>query len=385
VNVLKSFKLGYSATLLYFGPESIWNIEKHVESFKRVVIAAGKTSAKESGALDDVLKILDKYGIEYTIFNNIRSNPWASQAEELAKTIWEYAGDGVIAIGGGSVIDTAKVASVIAASGGRAVDYSYMRLKAKRHVPLIAVNLTHGTGTEIDRYAVITIDETREKRGIGILYPDASVDDPKYTLTLPKNQTAFTSIDAFYHSYEGATAKITSPIVILLAYESTRLIKEWLRKSLDNLNLLEPRYWLMYSSMLAGIVEDASSTHIIHAIEHSLSGFNPDLPHGCGLSIIGPRAIYYVHKAAPEESASVLRAIDPSVKPISEDAEKAMRVVKEFQEQHELGYRLGDYGFARSDIDKIIKMTMEKLSPMYAQTPFTVSADIIRDIIEHSL
>ncbi len=105
--------------------------------------------------------------------------------------------DLVIAIGGGSVIDTAKVASVVAASGGRVEDYLYFRMKTKRMIPLIAINLTHGTGTEIDRYAVITIDETRGKRGIGIRYPDISFDDPRYTLTLPENQTLYTSLDAF--------------------------------------------------------------------------------------------------------------------------------------------------------------------------------------------
>jgi len=116
--------------------------------------------------------------------------------------------------------------------------------------------------------------------------------------------------------------------VLLLAEESVKLIKSWLPKVLDNLKDLEGRYWLLYSSMLTGIVEDASSTHIIHVIEHAVSGLKPEVPHGSGLAILGSRSAYYIHKAFPDESAKILRQIDPTIKPITEDAEKAEKQLK---------------------------------------------------------
>ena len=81
--------------------------------------------------------------------------------------------------------------------------------------------------------------------------------------------------------------------------------------------------------MLAGIDIDASATHIIHAIEYAVSGLKLELAHGAGLAILGPRSIYYTHKAVPQESARVLRQIDPTIKPVPEDAEKAENTIRE--------------------------------------------------------
>ncbi|MCD6300646.1 MAG: iron-containing alcohol dehydrogenase, partial [Staphylothermus sp.] len=127
------------------------------------------------------------------------------------------------------------------------------------------------------------------------------------------------------------TAKNTSPFVATLTEEAVKNIKAWLPKALDNPQDLEARYWLLYASMLAGIDIDASATHIIHAIEHAISGLKPEIPHGAGLAILGPRSIYHTHKAVPQESARVLRQIDPTIKPVAKDAEKAEKTVKEWQ------------------------------------------------------
>ncbi len=382
---LRNFMLRHASTALYFGVGAIENLPKHIEGYGKAVIVTGRRSAELSGALKEIKKLLSDRGLDYVVFDKITPNPWVSQADELAANIWRESPDVVIAIGGGSVIDASKYASVIAASGGRAIDYLHETASPKRHIPLIAINLTHGTGTEIDRYGVLTVDNTGEKRGHSILYPDASIDDPRYTLTLPLNQTVYTSLDAFYHSYESATAKLTSPYITLLARESVNLLSEWLPKAVKELNNIEARYWLLYSSMLAGIVIDTSSTHIVHAIEHALSGLNPKLSHGCGLAIIGPRAAYYIHKAAPIESAEVLRSINSSIKPVAEDAEKAENAVMEFQSSIGFNERLGDYGFTEKDVPKIISLIKTSLMYLTENTPFRVAEDIVRDILIRNL
>ena len=382
---MRSFTLKYAGVTLYFGPNSISNLSRHLEGYERVVVVTGKTSAKKSGALRDVERLLKERNVEFKVFDDITPNPWASQADRLAQFIWSEGSDAVIAIGGGSVIDAAKAASVMAASGGRAVDYLYERRRAKSHIPLLAVNLTHGTGTEIDRYAVLTVDENREKRGMSILYPDVSVDDPQYTLTLPRNQTMYTSLDTFYHSYEAATSTLTSPYVKLLSSEAISLVNEWLPKVLENLGNLEARYWLLYASMIAGISIDASSTHIIHAIEHALSGINPKLAHACGLGILGPRGVYYTHKAMPKESASALRPLDPDIKPIPDDAEKAEKVVRSFQEELGFAERLSDYGFEEKDVAKILNIVFDGLRYLHKNTPFDVTKDVVKDILLNNL
>jgi len=383
--VLRSFTLRHATTLLYFGDGVLRELSKHIRGYGKAVIITGRRSAEVSGALRDVEDALKGAGVEYVVFSGVTPNPWVSQADDLALKVWRESPDVIIAIGGGSVIDASKYASVIAASGGRAVDYLHGAAVPKGHIPLVAVNLTHGTGTEIDRYGVLTVDNTGEKRGHSILYPDVSFDDPRYTLTLPLNQTVYTSLDAFYHSYESATAKLTSPYITLLAGESVKLLIRWLPEAVRDLKNLEARYWLLYSSMLAGIVIDTSSTHIVHTIEHALSGLNPKLPHGCGLAIIGPRAAYYIHRAAPIESAEILRAIDPSIKPVAEDAEKAEEVVKKFQSSVGFEESLSDYGFSEKDVPRIISLIKTSLMYLAENAPLEFTDDVIRDIIIKNL
>ncbi|MEM0226396.1 MAG: iron-containing alcohol dehydrogenase [Thermofilaceae archaeon] len=352
---LKSFKYRYAGIELYFGPGAISGLEDWLKRHERVLIVTGRRSAKESGALDDALKILSRHGVAYEVFSDVTPNPWASQADRMAERAWSMGAEAILAIGGGSVIDAAKVAAMIAVSGGRASDYVYGRRRARGCLPVYAINLTHGTGTEVDRYSVLTVDETREKRGMVSIYPTASVDDPLYTLTLPRDQTIYVSLDVFYHAYESATQRDSPPIVELLSAEAVRLLGMWLPRAVENLNDLEARYWLLYASMLAGVAIDISGTHVNHLLEHELSGANPRLAHGCGLALLGPRVVYYTHKLAPQASAAVLRALEPSIRPVPDDAEKAMRVVKEFQESVGFRERLSDYGFSESDLRAIAR------------------------------
>lgn len=353
--LLKNFIFRYAGIELYFGPGSIAALEDWLTNHERVLVATGRRSAKESGALDDALKILSKHGVTYEIFSDVTPNPWASQADRMAERAWAMGAEAILAIGGGSVIDTAKVAAMIAVGGGKAVDYIYGRRRAKRCLPVYAVNLTHGTGTEVDRYSVLTVDETREKRGMVSIYPTASVDDPSYTLTLPKDQTIYVSLDAFYHAYESATQPGSPPIVEILSAEAIRLLREWLPRAVENLKDLEARYWLLYASMLAGVAIDMAGTHINHLLEHELSGAQPKLAHGCGLALLGPRVVFYTHKLLPQASAAVLRALDPTIRPAPDDAERAMNAVKRFQEGVGFRERLSDYGFSESDLRHIAR------------------------------
>ncbi len=382
---MKSFSLRYGYTKLYFGLNTIDRLARHISKHKNVAIVTGKRSAKVSGALNDLLRLLDGQGVSYSVYDFITPNPWASQADELARQLVDREHDVVIAVGGGSVIDTAKVATVIALSGGCAVDYLYWRLKPDRMLPLYTVNLTHGTGSEIDRYAVLTVDDNREKRGIAIRYPDVSIDDPRYTMTLPRDQTLYTCLDAFYHSYEALTSTYSNPFSSHMGIQAIEYISGWLGKALEKPGDLEARYWLLYASMAAGIAIDISPTHVIHALEHVLSGLNPRLPHGCGLAIIGPYLIKYIHKASPESSAKALKPIDPGIKPLSEYSGRAMEAVMRFQEMHGFSERLGDYGFDRSDLDGIIKMLFNGLRYLMDGTPFSVSEDVVRDVFMSSL
>ena len=171
----------------------------------------------------------------------------------------------------------------------------------------------------------------------------------------------------------------------LLAREAIRLIRSWLSKVLSNLRDLEGRYWLLYASMLAGVAIDAASTHVVHAIEHALSGMRPELAHGAGLAAIGPRAVYYIHKASPEHSAATLKPIAPDIKASPEDAEKASKAVEEFQRSLGFDEKLSDYGFGKDDVEEVAKLVLGPLKYMSEETPFPVTEEVVKDIYLSSL
>ncbi|MCE4623761.1 MAG: iron-containing alcohol dehydrogenase [Caldisphaeraceae archaeon] len=348
------FTWSYNDVKIVFGPSAIDDLKNYLVGVKNVVIVTGRSSAIKSGAQDDVTKFLNELSIRYSIFNKVTPNPLSTQADELARAIALENVDCLIAIGGGSVIDTAKVASAVAANGGSAIDYLYGRKDVKRTVPVFAINLTHGTGSEVDRYANMTDAEKGDKLGNVVSYPKVSFDDPRYTITLPKEQVLCTSFDALYHAYESSTTLNSPPLARTLSEEAVRLISKYLPRAMQSLQDMEARYYLLYASMLAGIAIDLSPTNIIHAIENVMSGIKPSLPHGCGLAIVGPLLAPLVHMASPEGSTRILRVLDPNVKPNS-DPGLIRDVLSNFVASVGFSKRLGDYGFDKETLSEAIR------------------------------
>ncbi|MGC8997248.1 MAG: iron-containing alcohol dehydrogenase [Fervidicoccaceae archaeon] len=367
MNDLKTFKFNYGGTILYFGPESTERIRDHLEGKKKALIVTGKRSAKESGALSDIEKILDELHIERKIYDGVRFNPTVEIVEEIIGEMRSLGADFLIAIGGGSVIDSAKLASVAYVEDRKPEEYLKGYARASKHLFLVAVNLTHGTGTEIDRYAVATITRTREKLGTAVAYPDVSVDNPKYMISLSKNQTLFTSLDALYHALESSVSPASNVLVRDLSRTAIEKIISYLKKAVENPKDLEARYMLLYASMLAGVAIDMAGTSIIHGLEHGLSGVVPNLEHGAGLAIIGPELFKLLYRAKPQEAWEAMRALDPTLRPNKEDAERAGESILKFQRSVGFSLTLSEYGFndrkLREAIDVAWPLFQSRLMP----------------------
>ncbi len=384
---LLRFSLRYGGTQLFFGPGSIEALEKWVSQFKRVYLVTGRKSAEVSGALKDVVSILERSGVKFERFAEVFPNPTNSLVNKLGELMWRFGAEAVIAIGGGSVIDTAKNAAVVAVCGGRIEEFIKGKREVRGALPIAAINLTHGTGTEVDRYAVTTIEETKEKISLAhpAIYPSISIDEPRYLLTLPKNQTIYTSLDTLYHAIESATTRGSPPIVEPIAEEAVKLIAKYLPKAVENPRDLEARYWLLYASMLAGIAIDLGRTHLVHAVEHALSGIKPELAHGAGLAIVGPKIVEHTYRAVPEKLWRLLRHIDPELQPIPDHAEKAARAVEEFQRRVGFMEKLRDYGFSEGDVAEVVKLTMTSLGFLVKLAPFDVSEEMVKEVFLKSL
>ena len=380
------FRFKYGEVKVYFGLGALREyITSKIQSYHRVLVVTSRSAARISGALNDVEKALRNCSVEYTVYSNVKPNPDTSTVDNVTEIAREIDAEAIIGIGGGSVIDVAKVVSITAKSRVKAEKILTGRAEISEALPLIIVNLTHGTGSEVNRFAVLTLSGTIEKRGFVARYPSVSFDDPTYTTTLNTKQTLYTTIDAFYHAYESATSKRTNLLAISLAEIAIANIREYLRRALEEPSNLEARTRLLYASMLAGIsVDITGGSHLNHAIEHGFSGLNPELPHGAGL--FGPMVVYYTHKVVPEISARLLRNIDPSIKPTSEDAERAKRAVEEFQKIHGFNERLSIYNVSEKDIGKavdfIVKTIIERY---YVLIPFPTSRELVLSIVKSVL
>ena len=338
---LVPFKWTYGEVTLHFGAGAVGALPGYLAGTKRVLLVTGRTSARASGALSDVERSLSSAGVERSLYDRVSPNPQSSQAEEVAELVKSTGADAVVAIGGGSVIDVSKVGSAIAIGGGSAMDYIYGRIKAVPRLPVYAVNLTHGTGSEANRYANLTDIAVGDKIGGEVCYPRVSFDDPRYTLTMPREEVLCTSFDALYHAYESATTAGSPPLAQDISEAVVRNVARALPMAGTDPSSIEHRYWLMYAAMLGGVAIDISPTNLIHAVENFLSGMRPSLPHGCGLAIIGPSLVRLVHTASPDASTHMLRTLDPS---FDGTPEGAAAVLSKFQSSVGFSRTLGDYG-----------------------------------------
>jgi len=202
---------------------------------------------------------------------------------------------------------------------------------------------------------------------------------------LPKNQTIYTSLDALYHAIEAATTKTSSPYTVMLGEEVVKLIAKWLPVALQQPENLEARYWLLYASMLAGIAIDHGRTHLVHAMEHALSGLKPELAHGAGLAILGPHIVIHIYRAMPEVMHRLLRHLDPSLEPTPDHAEKASEALARFQRSVGFTERLSDYGFTPEHFDTVARLTMESTRYLIDLAPFNVTIDMLKEVYAKAL
>ncbi len=381
--MLESFNVYNGGVRLYFGRDVVPKIKKHLKQYRKLLIVTGRRSAVASGALPDIRRILEELSIDYRVYSGVRANPDTRIIEEVVEEYRGHGSEGFIAIGGGSVIDAAKATRVVVAGGGRIEDYLLGKRKPPASQPfLLAVNLTHGTGTEIDRYSVVTITREKLKIGFGAGYPDVSIDDPYYTRTLPRNQSIYTSLDALAHAVESATSTLSSPYTRLLAREAVKLIVEYLPRSLEDPEDLEARYWLLYASMIAGIGIDHGATHLGHGLEHVLSGFNPGLPHGAGLGMLYRKLIEVFYQYFPETLSEILKPLDENLKPRPEDALKARRAYEEFLDRIGFSEKLSDYGFDEDILGEAASFYMENpvMRKYHGLSPIRVTGDLVKNI-----
>lgn len=382
-------------TNTFFGVGAINRIDDIAKNLKekginKVIVVSGRGAYKITGAWDVVEKALQSNGIDYINYAKVTPNPTTDAINEATDMAKEFGAKAVIAIGGGSPIDTGKSVAILLEYPDKTAEELYeLKFAPSKAAPIIAINLTHGTGTEVNRFAVATLLKKDFKPAIAYdcIYPTFSIDDPQLMTKLSKNQTLYTSIDAINHVVEAATSKVASPYAITLAKETIRLVAKYLPNATADLENPEWRYFLLYASLLGGVSFDNGLLHYTHALEHPLSAVKPDLSHGLGLSMLLPAVIKAIYPDKAATLADILAPIAPGLKGEPQEAQKAAELVEKWLFEVGVTQKLTDEGFNENDVDKLVNLcfTTPSLDGLLSIAPNDATKDRVKQIYEESM
>ncbi len=381
---------------VYFGVGAIEKIDDIVKSLKaeknvdKVIVVSGRGAYKATGAWDYVEKALTKNGIGYVNFDKVTPNPTTHHVDEAVKMALEFGAKAVIAIGGGSPVDAGKSTAILMEYPDKTCNDLYeFTFTPSKAAPIVAINLTHGTGTETNRFAVVTVPEKDFKPAIAYdcIYPYASIDDPALMTKLSPNQTRYVSIDAVNHVVEAATSKVASAYSITLAKETIRLVAQYLPKALENPEDLEARYFLSYASLLGGVSFDNGLLHYTHALEHPLSAVKHELSHGLGLAILLPAVIKSIYKEKAAVLADILSPIVPDLKGEASEAQYVAEKVEEWLFGLGVTQKLTDEGFSDADVEKLTYLAFNtpSLDGLLGIAPTQATEEAVATIYKESL
>lgn len=392
INEVKEIR---TRTLVYFGVGAIQKINDISKDLKekgidKVIVMSGKNAYKATGAWDVVKKALDENNIGYVNYDQVTPNPTTHHVNEAVEIAKDFGAKAVLAIGGGSPTDAGKsVAILLEYPDKNANDIYEFKFTPTKAAPIISINLTHGTGTETNRFAVVSVPEKDFKPAIAYdcIYPMYAIDDPQLMIKLSPKQTRYVSIDAVNHVIEAATTITASPYSITLAKEVIEMVVKYLPKALKNAEDLEARYFLAYAAMLGGVAFDNGLLHYTHALEHPLSGVKPELAHGLGLSMLLPAVVKTIYSKRSKILADILSPMVSDLTGEASEAEKAAIGVENWLKSVGVPEKLEDEGFTQDDVEKLVKLTYEtpSLSGLLAIGPCGDSEDVVREIYQSSL
>ncbi|ABJ57205.1 iron-containing alcohol dehydrogenase [Oenococcus oeni] len=341
----------------FFGPGVISKIGERAKmlGMKKPVIVTDKFLENlKNGAVAQTLASLKKSGVDYVVYNEVEPNPKIHNIKEV-KTLYEKEdADSIITVGGGSAHDTGKGAGIIMTNGDDITKLAGIETLKNPLPPLIAVNTTAGTGSELTRHAVITNEETHLKfvvvswRNI----PLVSFNDPTLMLDIPKGLTAATGMDAFVQAVEPYVSVDHNPITDSQCIQAIKLIESSLREAVANGHNLQARTKMVEAEMLAGMAFNNANLGYVHAMAHQLGG-QYDAPHGVCCALLLPYAEEYNLIADPERFAELARIMGENTDGLSsrDAAELSIKAMKQLSEDVGIPHSIKDIGAKPEDFD----------------------------------
>ncbi|WP_343596348.1 iron-containing alcohol dehydrogenase [Acinetobacter sp.] len=309
------------------------------------------------GYIKDIQNILLDSGISSNYFDDTIPEPTSGSIEAGVRHIREHQYDSIIAVGGGSPIDSAKAMSILGKHGGHIRDYRFPRQVTEQGLPIIAVPTTAGTGSEATRFTIITDDESNEKMlcvGIGFM-PVAAIIDYELTLSLPARTTADTGIDALTHAIEAYVSKKSNLYSDTQALAAMQLIGPNLKKVYFNPEDKTAREAMMLGATLAGIAFNNASVALVHGMSRPIGAFF-HVPHGLSNAMLLPMITEYSIPNAPEKYADCARAIGIATQEDTLDVanNKLIDALKDINQSLQVP-TLAEFGVDKAEFDAIVE------------------------------
>lgn len=337
------------------GPGSLKDATKDIASmgFKKALIVTDKPLV-EIKLVDKLTAELDESGIEYVIFDETQPNPTVSNVNNGLAMLKANDCDFVISFGGGSPHDAAKGIALLATNGGDIKDYEGVNKSSKPQLPLVCVNTTAGTASEMTIFSIITNEDTHVKMALVDKHftPIMGVNDASLMMAMPKSLTAATGMDALTHAVEAYVSTAATPITDACALQAITLIAKNLKAAVDNGEDIKARDNMAYAEFLAGMAFNNASLGYVHAMAHQLGGFY-DLPHGVCNAILLPHVEAFNAKISAARLKDVAAAMGVDVVAMNEEegSNAAIEAIKSLSKSinipaglKELGVKEEDFG-----------------------------------------
>ncbi|QDX23568.1 L-threonine dehydrogenase [Pandoraea pnomenusa] len=329
--------------------------------FRRALIVTDAGLAR-AGVADKVAGLLAREDIQSVVFDGAKPNPTVSNVEAGLAMLLEHQCDFVISLGGGSPHDCAKGIALCATNGGHIADYEGVDQSKKPQLPLVAINTTAGTASEMTRFCIITDEKRHVKMAIvdRNVTPLLSVNDPALMVAMPQGLTAATGMDALTHATEAYVSTAATPITDACALKAVTLISQNLRRAVSHGDDMAARENMAYAQFLAGMAFNNASLGYVHAMAHQLGGFY-DLPHGVCNAVLLPHVEEFNASVSAARLRDIAQAMGEKVDGLSaeEGAKAAIAAIRRLSKDIGIPAGLEALGAKTSDIPTLAANAMQ--------------------------
>lgn len=353
--------MGYQIKIpacIYGGEGCIENINNIIEkeNAKKLIVYTDK-GIRKAGLLDIFTRVVDEIEAEYKVIDDLTAEPAYKDAERVIREAEDYSADLIIGIGGGSVMDAAKLCSVL-----KGADYTIRDLlkdptRARKQVKTVMIPTTCGTGSEATCNAIVAIPEEESKQGIvnDSMIPDYVILDSQMIRKLPKSIVAATGVDALAHVVECYTSKKATPFSDTYAAAGARLIFHNIREAYSNPDNMEAKNSMLLGAFYGGVAITGSGTTAVHALSYPLGG-KYHIAHGVSNAILFAHVMEYNKEACKDRLAQLCDAVFPeqNSKNVDEKADYIIGQIADIVKVTDIPTDLNQFGVKMEDLDFLV-------------------------------